>query len=96
MAGNGTAGAWSPSSVDLGQWIQVDLGENTIITKISTQGRQDAFEWVTQYKVSHSLDGRDFNFYQQAPNSSLDKVRCEGQTKRTCVSVRFCEGKLFF
>ena len=75
MAGNGTAGAWSPLSLDSGQWIQVDLGNITMVTKIATQGRQDAAQWVTEYKVSYSLDGGYFKFCQQAPNNSFDQVR---------------------
>ena len=77
MRGNGTAGAWSPSSVDRGQWIQVDLGAITGITGIATQGRADAAQWVTRYKVSHSYDGGYFVFYHKAKNNNLDKVRCE-------------------
>ena len=80
MAGNGERGAWSPSSWELGQWIQVDLGNITVVTKIATQGRQRAQEWVSQYKVSYSFDGGYFMF-QQASDNSSDQVRGLGKVK---------------
>ena len=45
---------------DKSQWIQVDLRVKSQVTKIATQGRQDYAQWVTQYKVSHSTDGKIF------------------------------------
>ena len=56
----------------------MDLGNITMVTKIATQGRQTADEWVTEYKVSYSFDGGHFKFYQQqVSNNSFDqKVRC--------------------
>lgn len=82
VAEHGTAGAWSPSSVDLGQWIQVDLGNFTIVSRIATQGRQDAAQWVTQYKVSYSWsNGGHFLSYRQPSNNSVDKVSCRRKLK---------------
>ncbi len=69
-------GAWSPSSLELGQWIQVDLGNITMVTKIATQGRKSALEWVTEYEVSYSFDGGYYKFYRQALNNSFDQVKC--------------------
>jgi len=89
VAEHGTAGAWSPSSVDLGQWIQVDLGNFAIVSKIATQGRQDAAQWVTQYKVSYSTYGRHFMFYRQPSNYSVDKVSCRRKLKERWLSLEF-------
>ena len=80
-AGNSSAGAWSPSLLDLKQWIQVDLGKIAAVTKIETQGGGEAAQWVTEYKVSYSFDGGQFKFYQQASNNSLGKVKCENKAR---------------
>ena len=76
ITGNNNPGSWSPRLLDLGQWIQVDLGKIAAITKIATQGGGEAAQWVTEYKVSYSLDGGYFKFYQllQVSNNSLAKV----------------------
>ena len=76
-------GAWSPSLLDLKQWLQVDLGKITAVTKIATQGGGEAAQWVTEYKVSYSVDGGQFKFYQQASNNSHGKVKCESKTRTT-------------
>ncbi|XP_078346610.1 uncharacterized protein LOC144631901 [Oculina patagonica] len=67
VAGNGKKGGWAASNREQGQWIQVDLGDITKVTKIGTQGRGDAGQWVTEYKVSYSFDGGYFEFYKHDP-----------------------------
>ena len=52
----------------------MDLGKIAAITKIATQGGGEAAQWVTEYKVSYSLDGGYFKFYRQVSNNSLAKV----------------------
>ena len=54
------AGAWIPKANDLGQWIGVDLGKITKITRIASQGRQDAGHWVKSYSLTYSVDGGPF------------------------------------
>jgi len=71
--GNGKAGAWSTLFLEQGQWIQVDLGDITKVTKIGTQGRGEVYEWVTEYKVSYSNDGGYFEFYKNGQYGS-DRV----------------------
>ncbi len=45
------------------QWIQVSSGGYPVSwTSIITQGRGDCcLQWVSQYKVSYSLDGYSWN-----------------------------------
>ncbi len=53
---SGSAGAWCAKTLDTIQWIQIDLGRPTTITKVATQGRRDCCDqWVTSYAVSYSL-----------------------------------------
>ena len=47
--------AWSSARNDQGQWMQVDAGEDVILGGVITQGRKDASQWVTRYRVEASL-----------------------------------------
>jgi len=65
MAGGGKTGAWSSRTNDKSQWIQVDFGEVKRVTQVASQGRPDASQWVTRYKVSFSTFGKDFKSQDQ-------------------------------
>ena len=56
-------GGWAPKSSDKGQWLQIDLGKITKVTRIATQGRYDANWWVKKYKLTYS-DGGRFKSYK--------------------------------
>ena len=60
MAGGGKTGAWSSRTNDKSQWIQVDFGKIKRVTQVASQGRSDAAQWVTRYKVSYSTFGKEF------------------------------------
>ena len=60
MAGGGKTGAWSARTNDKSQYIQVDFGEVDRITQIASQGRSDAAQWVTKFRVSYSRFGKWF------------------------------------
>ena len=55
VAKSGKAGAWYSKLDNNKQWLQIDLGNPTTVTKIATQGRQDSSHWVTSYALSYSL-----------------------------------------
>lgn len=57
-------GAWSARYNNYYQWLQVDFGRPAKIVRISTQGRADADQWVTYYKVAHSLDRLHYVYYK--------------------------------
>ena len=56
-------GGWSPKASNTGEWIQFDLGENTKVTRIAIQGRDNADWWTTSYTLSSKLDGGSFEPY---------------------------------
>ena len=58
-------GAWIASSDDTTPWLKVDLKSNATLRVIATQGRSDADEWITSYKVSYSIDGLTFEKYEE-------------------------------
>ena len=62
-AGNG-GGAWCALNNDIYQWLQVDLGKYTTVTRIATQGRSDWNQWVTKYRLQYNEDGVNFHFYK--------------------------------
>ena len=60
------AESWSAASSDPSQWLQVDLGSpNTKVTRVATQGRNDAPQWVTKYKLQYSNNGVNFHYYTE-------------------------------
>ena len=61
-------GAWSSQYNNRYQWLQVDFTRPAKIIRISTQGRQDTNQWVTQYYVTRSLDAVNFRPYKERNN----------------------------
>ena len=62
----GKAGSWSARHNNLGQWLQIDLGnKHTKVTGLATQGRNGYHQWVTKYKVQYSDDGVNFQYYTE-------------------------------
>ena len=68
---NSRSGSWVPRTNNGYQWLQVDLGKKTEVTGIKTQGRYNAHQWVTSYRVSYSNDGSTFQTYKE---NNQDKV----------------------
>lgn len=58
-------GAWSAGANNHYQFLQVDFLRATKIVRISTQGRIDADQWVTNYYLSFSQDRLHFAVYKQ-------------------------------
>lgn len=59
------SGGWVAKANNGSQWLQIDLGELVRVTKVATQGRRDADYWVTQFSLSHSLDGEHWAKYKE-------------------------------
>ncbi|XP_077470595.1 contactin-associated protein-like 4 [Stigmatopora argus] len=54
------AGGWSPQASDSSQWLEVDLGERTTVTALSTQGRYGSSDWLTSYLLMFSDTGHNW------------------------------------
>ena len=67
------SGGWSAFQSDSNQWLQVDLGSYTMVTRIATQGRNRKDQWVSRYTLQYSDDGVKFQYLKE-PGSSLAKV----------------------
>ena len=58
-------GAWCPKYKSINQWLQIDLGEITAVTKVATQGRYNTDGRVKTYTLSYSVDGMHWTSYKQ-------------------------------
>lgn len=58
-------GAWCARSNNRYQYLQVDFKRPVKIIKLSTQGRQDVSQWVTQYYIKHSVTAINFVEYKE-------------------------------
>ena len=56
-AASGKVGAWCAKVNNVSQWLQIDIGTLTTVTKVATQGRQDNSSWISSYSLSYSLAG---------------------------------------
>ncbi|XP_068683939.1 lactadherin-like [Montipora foliosa] len=59
-----STGSWSAGTNAVGQWLQIDLGKETVLTKIATQSRPGNGQRVSSYKIRLSLDGANWNAYR--------------------------------
>ena len=53
-------GAWCVRRNDHNQYLQIDLRRPTRITKVTTQGRYDANQFVRTYRLLYSQNGNTF------------------------------------
>ena len=46
-------GGWSPRRNDRNRWLQIDFQAMTKVTRVATQGMQNANYWVTKYYIKY-------------------------------------------
>ena len=68
-----SSGSWSSKRLVSGEWFQIDLGENKVITKLATQGRPEVghYQWVTLYKFAFSTDNVSWEEYKEGGISKV-------------------------
>ena len=76
-------GAWCARVSNRKQWLQVDFGTATVVTKVCTQGRQNSDQWVTSYYLSFSSRGHKFVSYKEGRQTKVD-----WKTVALCVPVQ--------
>ena len=69
-ADSSTGGGWSALKDDFNQWLQIELGGYTTVTRVATQGGNGRNEWVTKYRLLYSSAGNIFMYYKLRENSS--------------------------
>ena len=71
-------GCWAAAKNNIHQWLQVDLGGYTKVTRVATQGSgyRCSNWWVKKFKIRYSSDGVIWQFYKEPGNSNASaKVR---------------------
>ena len=61
----GNSGAWSADLKEAGQWLQIDLGEERLLTNFATQGRPSSAQWVKSYTILFSSDSVKWEEYKE-------------------------------
>ena len=57
-------GGWISQYGDVNQWLMIDLGKVSKVTRIATQGRSDAGWWSKSYSLDYTTeDGGEFTKY---------------------------------
>lgn len=51
---------WQAASNNYNQFLQVDLGDRRLITRVATQGYRGSGQFVIDYHISHSNDATSF------------------------------------
>ena len=74
QSGGGKSGAWSSRPNNLNQWLQMNFGKVAKVSRVATQGRMDANQWVKTYRLAYSLDGEFFHHYPKVRHIVL--YRC--------------------
>lgn len=78
---DGKAGGWAARTRDTNQWLQIDLeSKYTNTTRVATQGRNGANEWVTEYSLQYSDDGLNFSYYLDQAQVSI-KVKLKNRSR---------------
>ncbi|EDO37660.1 predicted protein [Nematostella vectensis] len=71
----GDKGAWSAKEKQIGEYLQIDLGQVTWITHAATQGRheidREINQWVMSYKLTYSDDGAEWKEYKEAGQTKV-------------------------
>ena len=81
-------GGWSALYNDFGQWIQVDLGGSTRVTRVATQGKNAGDAWVVKYRLQYSEDlGITFTFVEKSVNSSAKVCLITWCFSSTCSEI---------
>jgi hypothetical protein len=56
---------WLSKYNNKNQYLQIDLRTLSRMSKIATQGRPNAYQWVTTYSLSYSTNRVRFNAYTE-------------------------------
>lgn len=90
------ASAWCAGVNDVHQWFQVGFGGDVRnVTAVETQGRHDADQWIKEFSVRYTLDGRE---WYQADNGKMFNANSDRGTvvRNTfsqpipCRAIRIC------
>ena len=58
-------GAWLAQKNDVYQYLQVNFGDWTKVTRVAIQGRMDSDQWVKSFSLSYGYDHVFFKDYKE-------------------------------
>ena len=68
---NGHAGCWVAGNNKVGEWLQIDLTKERLLTKLATQGRPASNQRVTSYSLWLNSDNVKWEEYRE---NGVEKV----------------------
>ncbi|XP_001638488.3 lactadherin [Nematostella vectensis] len=71
---------WASASQSPGEYIQIDLGRITTVTKVATQGNSNYDEWMTSYKIGYSTDLSTWKLYREGGQEKVFPGNTDGTT----------------
>ena len=77
---SGGYGSWLAATSNNQQWFQVDFGNWTKVTRVAIQGRLNAAQWVTKFKLAYGYDGVFFKDYKEDGDTAKVKDTPLGYT----------------
>lgn len=86
-------GAWAPiaPSMNTISWIQVDLVQQTTVSRIATQGRPDFVQWVKTYSIEYGTDGNSLTEYRNRLNVAV----FQGNTDQNTIVYNILDPPIF-
>ena len=82
-------GSWYAKRNDKRQWLKIDMGGLTRVSRCATQGRQNADQWVTSYYVSYSVKGYRFVTYKEYGRTKVSKISNQGRWRTISITSHF-------
>ncbi|XP_070535505.1 contactin-associated protein-like 2 isoform X2 [Ptychodera flava] len=79
---NEGGGGWTAATQNTDQYLSIDLGAQTEITAVATQGRSGSSEWVTQYSLEYSSDGELWNDYTERGSRKVFDGNTDARTSK--------------
>ena len=68
---SGRIGAWAARTNDVYQYLQVNLGDWTKVSRVAIQGRTDSNQWVKSFSLSYGYDHVFFKDYKEGDSKKV-------------------------
>ncbi|XP_078352964.1 lactadherin-like [Oculina patagonica] len=76
-----TFGGWCAMDWDDDPYLQIDFGQETVITQVATQGLDLPFgNWVKKYSLNYSCDGMNWKTYRSFNKDTALKGNSDGKS----------------
>ena len=71
-----TFGGWCATDWDRTPYLQIDFGQESVITAVATQGLDyPSGNWVKKYSLNYSCDGMNWETYQNMDKDTVHQTR---------------------